>query len=86
MNENGKLILINEDTAYPFHDYFDSIIENIDLHHWEDKMPSPSNTSDKINDIKNYEKHSSICNKKKVLVILIFASLCWRNQKDQLRS
>ena len=33
------------------------------MHHWEDKTSSPSNTSDKINDIiKNYEKHPSICN------------------------
>ena len=31
--------------------------------HWEDKNSSPSNISDKINDIiKNYEKYPSICN------------------------
>ena len=33
------------------------------MHQWEDKTSSPSNTSDKINDIiKNYEKLPSICN------------------------
>ena len=36
------------------------------MHHWEDKTSFPSNTSNKFNDIiKNYEKHSSICNIKK---------------------
>ena len=63
MNENGDLILKNEEIAKTFNDYFGAIVDNFDLHHWEDKTSSPSNTSDKINDIiKNYEKHPSICN------------------------
>ena len=65
MNENGDLILKNEVIAKTFNDYFGAIVHNLDLHRWEDKISSPSNTSDKINDIsKNYEKHPSICNMK----------------------
>ena len=63
LNENGDLILKNEEIAKTFNDYFGAIVANLGLHHWEDKTSSPSNTSDKINDIiKNYEKHPSICN------------------------
>ena len=63
MNENGDLILKNEEIAKTFNDYFGAIVDNLDLHHWEDKNFSPSNTSDKINGIiKNYEKHPGICN------------------------
>ena len=58
-----SLILKNEEIVKTFNDYFGAIVDNLDLHHWEDKTSSPSKTSDKINDIiKNYEKHSSICN------------------------
>ena len=65
LNENGDLILKNEEIAKTFNDYFVAIVDNLDLHHWEDKTSSPSNTSDKINDIiKNYEKYPSICNMK----------------------
>ena len=56
-------IVLNENGEKTFNDYFRSIVDNIDLHHWEDKTFSSSNTSDKINDIiKNYEKQPSICN------------------------
>ena len=65
MNENGDLILKNEEIAKTFNDYFGAIVDNLHLHHWEGQTSSPSNTSDKINDIiKNYEKHPSICNMK----------------------
>ena len=65
LNENGDLILKNEEFAKTFNDCFGAIVDNIDLHYWEGKTSSPSNTSDKINDIiKNYEKHPSICNMK----------------------
>ena len=63
MNENEDLILKNKEIAKTFNDYFGTIVNNLDLHHCENKTSSPSNTSDKINDIiKNYEKHPSICN------------------------
>ena len=62
LNKNGDLILKKEEISKTFNDYFVAIVDNLDLHHWEDKI-SPSNTSDRINDIiKNYEKHPSICN------------------------
>ena len=65
LNENGDLILKNEEIAKTFNDYFGAIVDNLDLHHWEGKTSSPSNTSNKINDIiKNYEKHPSIWNMK----------------------
>ena len=51
MNENGNLILKNEEIAKTFNDYFGAIVDNLNLHHWEDKTSSPSNTSHKINDI-----------------------------------
>ena len=65
LNENGDLILKNEEVAKTFNNYFGAIVDNLDLHHWEGKTSSPSNSSDKINDIiKNYQKHPSICNMK----------------------
>ena len=62
LNENGNLILKNEEIAKTFNDYFSAIVDNLNLHHWEDKTSPPSSTSDKTNDIiKNYEKHPSNC-------------------------
>ena len=67
MNENGDFILKNEEIANTFNNYFGAIVDNLGLHHWEDKTSPPSNTPDKINDIiKNYEKHPSICNIKTI--------------------
>ena len=63
LNENGNLILKNEEIAKTFNDYFGSIVENLNLHYWEDKNSVPSNSSNKINDIiKNFENHPSIYN------------------------
>ena len=63
MHENGDLILKKQKTAKVFNDYFGAVIDNLDLHHREDKISSSSNTSDKTNDIiNNNEKHPSICN------------------------
>ena len=63
LNENGNLILKNEEIAKTFIDYFGSIVKNLNLHYWEDKNSVPSNSSDKINDIiKNFENHPSIYN------------------------
>ena len=62
LNENGNLILKNKEIAKTFNDYFSAIVDNLNLHHWEDKTSPPSSTSDKINDIiKNYEKQPNIC-------------------------
>ena len=56
-----NLIFKNEETAKTFNGYFSAIVDNLNLHHWEDKTSPPSSTSDKINDItKNYEKHPRI--------------------------
>ena len=61
MNENGDLVLKNEEIAKTFNGYFGSIADNLNLDHWKDKIYSPSNNSDKINDIiKNYEKMKNI--------------------------
>ena len=58
-----NLILKNEEIAKTFDDYFSEIVDNLNLHQWEDKTSPLSSTSDKINDIdKNYEKHPTICN------------------------
>ena len=37
LNENGDLILKNEEIAKTLNDYFGSIVNNLDLHHWEEK-------------------------------------------------
>ena len=56
------MIFKNEKTAKTFNGYFSAIVDNLNLHHWEDKTSPPSSTSDKTNDIiKNYEKHPSNC-------------------------
>ena len=56
------MIFKNEETAKTFNGYFSAIVDNLNLHHWEDKTSPPSSTSDKTNDIiKNYEKHPSNC-------------------------
>ena len=65
LNENGDLIFKNKKIAKTFNDYFGSVVDNLDLHHLEDKTSSPWNTSDKVNEvIKNYEKTRSISNVK----------------------
>ena len=38
LNEDGDMILKNEDIAQIFNDYFSSLVNNLDLHHWEDKI------------------------------------------------
>ena len=63
MNENSDFFKKNEEITNTFNDYFGAIVDNLGLHHWEDKTSPPSNFPDKTNDIiKNYEKHPSICN------------------------
>ena len=62
LNKNGNLILKNEEIAKTFNQ-FSAIVDNFNLHHWEDKTSSPSSISDKINDIiRNYENYPSTCN------------------------
>ena len=65
---------------------FGAIVDKLDLHHWQDETCSPPNTSDKINDIiKNYEKHSRICDIKtkygKVIVICYLSQFLSRKSK-----
>ena len=62
LNENGNLILKNEKIAQIFNDQFSTIVDSLNLRHWEDKTSARSSSSDKVNDIiKDYEKHPSIC-------------------------
>ena len=46
-----------EEIVKTFNDYFGSIVDNLDLHNWGDKTSSPSNNSDKINDISRTMKN-----------------------------
>ena len=90
LNENNDLMLKNEEIAKTLNDYFDAIVDNLDLHHWEGKT-SPSNTSDKINVIiKNYEKHPRICSVKKdnieVLVISHFDQFLLKKSKSSFEN
>ena len=57
------MILKDKEIAKTFNDCDCSVADNLDLHHWKDKTSSPSDTSDKINNIsKDYEKYWSTCN------------------------
>ena len=38
LNENGDSILKNEEIAKTFNDYFGTIVDNLDVHHWEGKI------------------------------------------------
>ena len=46
LNENGDLILKNEEIAKTFNGCFGEIVDNLDFHNWKDKTSSPSNTFD----------------------------------------
>ena len=63
LSENGELILKNKEIANIFDDHFGSIVENLDLNHWNDHSLSPTESSDRIeNIIKWYKNHPSIRN------------------------
>ena len=47
LSENGDLILKNDKIANTFNDYFGSIVENMNLYHWDDETFSTSKDSDK---------------------------------------
>ena len=52
------MILKDKEIAKTFNDCDRSVADNLDLYHWKDKTSSPSDTSDKINNIsKDYEKY-----------------------------
>ena len=55
MKVNGDLISKIKKIAKTFNDCFGSIVDNLDLHHWQDKNYDKNIT-------KNYEKHPSSCN------------------------
>ena len=56
-NENGNLILKNEEIANTFNDYFSAIVDSLNLHHWEDKTSPPSSTSDKLMTLSRIKKN-----------------------------
>ena len=68
LNEDAESILKNKEIANIINDCFDSIVENLNLEHWEENSNSYSgiNQRNKINDIiKKYINHPSIKNIKK---------------------
>ena len=68
LNEDGELILKNKEIANTLNDYFGSIVENINLEHWDEDSNSYSGINDRnyIKDItKKYSNHPSIKNIKK---------------------
>ena len=42
LNEDGELILKNKEIAITFNDYFGSIVENLNLEHWDEDFNSNS--------------------------------------------
>ena len=68
LNEDGELILKNKEIANTFNDYFGSIVENLNLEHWDEDSNSYSgiNHRNNVKDIiKKYINHPSIKNIKK---------------------
>ena len=63
LNEDGELILKDKEIANTFNDYFGSIVENLNLQHWDEDSNSHSviNHRNNVNDIiKKYNNHPSI--------------------------
>ena len=68
LNEDGELILKNKEIANTFNDCFGSIVENLNLEHWDEDSNSYSgiNHRNNVKDIiKKYSNHPSIKNIKK---------------------
>ena len=68
LNEDGELILKNKEIANTFNDCFGSIVENLNLKHWDEDSNSYSGTNQRNNIkdiIKKYINHTSIKNIKK---------------------
>ena len=68
LNEDGELILKNKKIANTFNDYFGSIVENLNLEHWDEDSYSYSGINHRNNVkyiIKKYSNHPSIKNIKK---------------------
>ena len=77
LNEDGELILKNKEIANTFNDYFGSIVENLNLEHWDEDSNSYSgiNHRNNVKDIiKKYSNHPSIKNIKKQKYQKIFIS------------
>ena len=49
LNEDGELILKNKEIANTFNDYFGSIVENLNLEHWDEDSNSNSVINHKNN-------------------------------------
>ena len=68
LNEDGELISKNKEIANTSNDYFGSIVENLNLEHWDEDSNSYSgiNHRNNVKDfIKKYSNHPSIKNIKK---------------------
>ena len=64
LNDNGELLLIDEDVADTFNEYFGSIVESLDLYKWESEISdlglNYSNQDYLDITIRKYENHPSI--------------------------
>ena len=49
LNENGELVLKNEEIVNTFIDHFVSIVSNLSLDHWDNNSKLPTMGSDRIN-------------------------------------
>ena len=62
LNENGELILKDKDVVDTFNEYFESIVESLDLYKWEseisDLVLNDSNQDYLDITIRKYDKHS----------------------------
>ena len=68
LDEDGELVLKNKEIANTFNDYFGSIVEYLNLEHWNENSNSYSgiNHRNNVKDIiKKYSNHPSIKNIKK---------------------
>ena len=63
LNENGELIFKNKEIADTFNNYFGSIVENLNLQHWNESSDTPSlgvRSKDLNYVINKYRNHPSI--------------------------
>ena len=81
IGENGESILINKEILNNFNDHFGSIINNLDLDHWDDDHSLlPMNGSDRIDIIKRLKNHPNIEISKQnlpVLAVSLFSQFLW---------
>ena len=56
LSENGELILKNKEILNTFNDHFGCIVDNLGLDHWDDHSLSPTEGSDRTDNMIKWQK------------------------------